>query len=216
MLQNDISGGSHAARDRIITAASALFIERGYQATDTLSIATRAHVSKRDLYAQFGSKLAMLGACIADGAARMEVPLQAPPPRDRADLLATLIAFGANLLDEQSRPDMLAIWRLAITEAPRSPDLVETLTDAEETAENAVAALVSDAQSASLIGAGDSHDIARAFLALLRGGLFPVMLLRAAPPPGPNEVERRARRAAEALLALYPAGQTRVVSTVTA
>ena len=51
-------------RERILLAAFAAFIERGYAETSTLEIATRAKVSKRELYALFGNKQAMLVACI--------------------------------------------------------------------------------------------------------------------------------------------------------
>jgi AcrR family transcriptional regulator len=40
---------SAVMRERILTAAFEAFHERGYAATSTLEIATRARVSKRDL-----------------------------------------------------------------------------------------------------------------------------------------------------------------------
>src|SRR5215467_7649224 len=45
-----------AVRGRILTAAFEVFQERGYAATSTLEIATRARVSKRELYALVGNK----------------------------------------------------------------------------------------------------------------------------------------------------------------
>ena len=51
-------------RDRILTAAFEAFRERGYVATSSLEIATRARVSKRDLYALVGNKQQMLIAAI--------------------------------------------------------------------------------------------------------------------------------------------------------
>ncbi len=56
------------ARDRIVGAAMRAFMELGYAAASTLEIATRAQVSKRELYALLGSKQAMLAACISDRA----------------------------------------------------------------------------------------------------------------------------------------------------
>ena len=49
-----------AVRKRILSAALSAFMESGYAQTSTLEIATRARVSKRELYALFGSKEAML------------------------------------------------------------------------------------------------------------------------------------------------------------
>lgn len=52
--------------DRIISAAFRAFMENGYGNTTMLEIATRAKVSKRDLYASFSNKQAVLLACIAN------------------------------------------------------------------------------------------------------------------------------------------------------
>ena len=48
--------GSHGStRERVLAAAFAVFRKRGFSAASTLEIATRAQVSKRDLYALFRS-----------------------------------------------------------------------------------------------------------------------------------------------------------------
>ncbi|MGZ3349744.1 MAG: TetR family transcriptional regulator, partial [Xanthobacteraceae bacterium] len=44
------------ARQRILDAAFSAFMEHGFAETSTLEIATRARVSKRELYALVGSK----------------------------------------------------------------------------------------------------------------------------------------------------------------
>ena len=44
-------GDETAVRERILEAAFAAFMKNGYATTSTLEIATRARVSKRDLYA---------------------------------------------------------------------------------------------------------------------------------------------------------------------
>src|SRR5215467_12649400 len=67
-------------RERILAAAFKAFMEKGYAATSTLEIATRAKVSKRDLYATFGTKQAMLVGCIASRATRMRLAPQLPTP----------------------------------------------------------------------------------------------------------------------------------------
>ncbi len=56
--------GETAVRARILEAAFAAFTRNGYAATSTLEIATRARVSKRELYAAVGNKQEMLIACI--------------------------------------------------------------------------------------------------------------------------------------------------------
>src|ERR1700726_823060 len=85
------------ARQRILDAAFSAFMERGFAETSTLEIATRARVSKRELYALVGSKQDMLVACIAARAKRLQAPADLPEPQDRETLARALTAFGAQL-----------------------------------------------------------------------------------------------------------------------
>ncbi len=57
-------GSIQAVRQRILEAAFAAFREKGYAGATTREIATRAKVSKRDLYTLFPDKQTMLAACI--------------------------------------------------------------------------------------------------------------------------------------------------------
>ena len=192
-------------RQRILSAAFNSFMHHGYAGTSTLEIATRAKVSKRDLYSLFGSKQAMLGACIQERAERMRLPLHLPPPRTPEALRMTLERFGTTLLREASRPEVLAVFRLAIAEAERSPDIARTLEDAGRIATMAkLGELMGAAQAAGLLGAGDPRDLAGLFFAVLWGGLHVRLLLRVADPPDEAQAARQARAATDALVRLYP------------
>src|SRR4051812_24622914 len=57
-------------RRAILSAAFLVLMEQGYAGASTLEIATRAKVSKRELYAEFGSKRGILEALIASTSAR--------------------------------------------------------------------------------------------------------------------------------------------------
>src|SRR6516162_7143506 len=93
-----------AVRRRILEGAFAAFMKNGFAATSTLEIATRARVSKRELYALVGNKHEMLMACISERAKRFDVPADLPVPRDRESLGRLLASFGAQLLREVSEP----------------------------------------------------------------------------------------------------------------
>src|SRR5258708_29762872 len=99
-------------RVRILDAAFSAFMESGFAATSTLEIATRARVSKRELYALVGSKHEMLAACIAERAKRLQMPAELPEPHDREAFLRTLVTFGTQLLREASDPTLIAVFRL--------------------------------------------------------------------------------------------------------
>ena len=75
-------------RQSIIAATFAVLMERGYAGASTLEIARRARVSKRELYAEFGSKAGILEALIASTSARMQVPLTTAAITDRASFAA--------------------------------------------------------------------------------------------------------------------------------
>ena len=68
----------------------------------------------------------------------------------------------------------------------------------------ALAECLAGAQAKGLIAGAEPEIMAGQFLALLWGDLLTRLLMRVTPAPGPAEIERRARAATQALLALYP------------
>src|ERR1700731_76988 len=100
-------GDETAVRERILEAAFAAFMKNGYATTSTLEIATRARVSKRELYALVGNKQEMLVACITERAKRLRMPEDMPQVHDRQSLSRVLLDFGAQLLREVSDPTVV-------------------------------------------------------------------------------------------------------------
>jgi AcrR family transcriptional regulator len=191
-------------RRRIRRATFEVLMERGYKGTSTLEIATRAKVSKRELYNLFQDKQAILASCIAERAKEGRLPLEIPAVHDRASLVAVLERFGAATLRALSQPTTTAMFRLAIAEGDRSPEVPRAL-DAlgRQATRSALIRLLAQAQSDGFLGGGDPALMAEQFLALLWGGLRLQLLLHLAAPPTAAEIKRRARAATEALLVLY-------------
>jgi AcrR family transcriptional regulator len=202
--QTKVESDQTPVRDRIMRAAMHAFMELGYAEASTLEIATRAQVSKRELYALFGSKQAMLAACIADRAQRMRLPTDLPQARSRETLAVVLRKFGATLLREITDPAVIGVFRLAITEAQRAPEVARTLETTREAVREAVRVVVTQAQADGLLAPGDPVEIAGRYFGLLWGDVMVGMLLRIREAPGQKEIERRARDAATDLLRLYP------------
>src|SRR5580704_9013106 len=117
------SGAETAVRERILEAAFAAFRKSGYATASTLEIASRARVSKRELYALVGNKQEMLIACISERAKRFGVPADLPVLRDRETLEQVLASFGTKLVREVSDPTVIAVFRLAIAEAVQAPEV---------------------------------------------------------------------------------------------
>lgn len=198
----DAAAGRRSLRERILAAAFAAFTERGYAAASTLQIATRARVSKRELYALFGNKEQMLVSCVAERARRMRRPADGPAPRDARELEATLVKFGRLLLTELSDPEVVALQRLAIAEAERSPELGRALeVHGRRACHLALRGLLARAPAAALAADTDLEALAARFLALLLGDLPMSLALGLRPPPGREEIARRAGDAARAVLA---------------
>jgi AcrR family transcriptional regulator len=194
-----------ALRRRILDAAFSAFTEHGYAETSTLEIAMRAKVSKRELYAVVGSKLDMLVTCIRDRAERMRMPADLPVVRDRATLAAVLGAFGERLLLEATHPSVVAVFRLAIAEAVRAPEVARALHEVgRESSRAALREALAGARSLALLD-GSPAEMAERFVALLWGDAMLNLLLRVADAPSEGEVRRRAEAATEAFLLLYPA-----------
>jgi AcrR family transcriptional regulator len=201
--QASIEPVPQSARERILGAAMDAFMELGYSNASTLEIATRAQVSKRELYALFGNKQAMLAACVTDRAGRMQLPTEPPPPRNRDELVALLSKLGETVLREVSHPGVMAVFRLAITESQRAPEVALTLETARQLTRTAVHNILVQAQSAGLIGAGDPTEMSGRYLALLWGDLMLSLLLRIREAPGTMEIDGRVRKATEDFLRLY-------------
>ena len=103
-----------------------------------------------------------------------------------------------------SDPTVIAVFRLAIAEAVRAPEVARAL-DAigGETSRAAVREIMTRARSAGLVG-GNAALMAEHFAGLLWRNLMLGLLLRVAERPTPQEITRRARDATAAFLSIYP------------
>ena len=192
-------------RMRILEAAFAAFMDSGYSDTSTLEIATRAKVSKRELYALVGDKQDMLIACITERATRMRAqPADIPQPQSREALERLLEAYGVRLLTEATHPTVVSMHRLAIAEATRSPEVARAL---QSTARQPLRAhlkeILLEARSRGLLS-GDPADLTERFMGLLWGDLMMNLLLRTVETPTAADLKRRAANAAKSLLLLGP------------
>src|SRR6516162_2371560 len=162
-------GDETAVRERILDAAFAAFMKSGYAAASTLEIATRARVSKRELYALVGNKQEMLIACISERAKRLDVPADLPVLRDRETLAQVLASFGTKLVREVRYPTVIAVFRLAISEVNQAPEVVRALNSiGRETSRAALRRIMAGAQESGLL-TGRPAELAKQFSGLLWG-----------------------------------------------
>src|SRR4029077_15974030 len=159
-----------------------------YATANTLEIATRARVSKRELYALVGNKQKMLVACISERAKRFDVPADLPVLRDRETLEQVLASFGTKLVREISDPTVISVFRLAIAEAVQAPEVARVLNSiGREASRAALRKIMAQAQTSGRL-TGRPAELAEQFGGLLWGSLMVNLLLGVAERPSVREI----------------------------
>ena len=196
-------GDETAVRARILDAAFEAFMRSGYAAASTLEIATRARVSKRELYAQVGNKQAILIACISARARRLRVPAELPVAHDIESLAQVLATLGTQLVREITDPTVIAVFRLAIAEAINAPEVAQALDSiGREASRAALRQIMARAHACGLL-VGRPGELAEQFGGLLWGNLMVSLLLGVAERPNSREAAIRSRDATAAFLKLH-------------
>src|ERR1700751_1127176 len=193
-----------AVRERMLEAAFAALMKSGYATTSTLEIATRARVSKRQLYALVGNKQEMLIACISERAKHFDAPADLPRRGHREAREQVLVSCGTKLVREMSAPTVIAVYRLAIAEAVQAPEVARVLNSVGRKASHAALGKIMAQAHASGLLTGRPEELAEQFAGLLWGLLLVSLLLGVAERPSPRQIAGRARDAAAAFLQLHP------------
>ena len=183
-------GDDEKNRKRVVDAAFAELIERGYKGVTMLGIASRAGASKETLYSWFGNREGLFAALIQENAdrsaRRIELALQGDD-----DPTATLTAYATGMLTLLTDQRSIALNRAAMN----SPDLARVLLTSGR---HRVGSVV-EQYLAMLSDAGHIHvtDPPAAFR-LLYGLVMhdtQIGVLLGEPPPSKSEIDARASEA---------------------
>jgi TetR/AcrR family transcriptional regulator, mexJK operon transcriptional repressor len=111
-----------ARRGEVMSAAEDLFLEQGYESTTMEAIAARAGASKATFYKHFGSKEALFAEIV-----RSRVPeitgISGESLRDEGNPRTVLVEWGLRILERVTAPRAVALYKLILSERPRSPEL---------------------------------------------------------------------------------------------
>jgi TetR/AcrR family transcriptional repressor of mexJK operon len=113
-------------RERILVAATELFLAEGYGSTSIEAVARRAGVSKRTLYDRFDDKSALFAAVVH----RIIEQIRPPPdvPLVEGTTLADILRRLALLILRAAlSPQAIALHRLVNAESARFPELVRAV-----------------------------------------------------------------------------------------
>lgn len=113
-----------ALGDKILNAATVLFLSRGFGATSIEAVARRARISKRTFYHRFDDKAGLYRAVVQrllqHWLPQFEAAFDAPEA-----LETLLLHLAQRMLAVALSPEALALRRLLQAEAERFPELVE-------------------------------------------------------------------------------------------
>lgn len=110
-------------------AATALFLEKGYQGTSMDDIAAAAQISKQTIYTHFASKEELFADLVLGNADRVNefsIAIESTRAAARQDLGGALRGLAHGYARFVIRPEVLRLRRLVIGEAGRFPDLART------------------------------------------------------------------------------------------
>lgn len=151
-------------REEIAIVAQRVFLELGFADTTMQIIASRAGASKETLYRHFGCKEVLFSEIVRTRAMRVfqgmvgEFGLEGAPAE-------ILLKLGLNLLRLLISPESLALFRLVVTETPRTPEVGRIFFE-EGPAQilRQLAAYLADATQRGLLNCPDSPLAAKLFL----------------------------------------------------
>jgi len=115
-----------ARREQLIAVAEQLFLQHGFANTSVNAIVREAGGSLATLYAEFGSKEALFESVLSERAARF-FPEERSVPRQTLDAETELRSLATHMLKRMLSDDGLAVYRIAVHEAPRFPALRKAL-----------------------------------------------------------------------------------------
>ncbi|BBE75241.1 TetR/AcrR family transcriptional regulator [Phytobacter diazotrophicus] len=110
---------SETKRQTILDVATKAFIELGFNNTSMSEIASRVGGSKSTLYNYFSSKEEIFSA-VMETSAKREIADAFESLDFKQDIEITLNKFGRQYLASIMRGNILAIWRMAVSESERS------------------------------------------------------------------------------------------------
>jgi TetR/AcrR family transcriptional regulator, mexJK operon transcriptional repressor len=113
-------------RDRILEAATELFLTEGYGSTSIEAVAARAGISKRTFYHRFDDKAALFAAVVHRIIEQIRPP-PGVPLLEGTTLQKVLRRLAGLILRAALSPQAIALHRLVTAESVRFPNLVRAV-----------------------------------------------------------------------------------------
>lgn len=205
-----------AKRLEILEAAREIFLTRGYAATTMDEITRAAGGSKATVYGHFENKEALFSAIVQE---RSRVLLE--PVRERAlepgDFRSVLSAVARNFVSSVLKPDGLALYRVVLAEATRSPELGRVFYEhGPQQALSMLTEYLHEETHEGRLSVDDPAAASEQFFGMLLGLLHVRALLYLQPSPDQSAIERHVAQTVDTFIRAYSApvtSQARASST---
>jgi TetR/AcrR family transcriptional regulator, mexJK operon transcriptional repressor len=203
---------SDRKRKKLLLAATAVFLEKGYDGTSMDDVAARAEVSKPTVYKYFSDKEHLFAEIVRATTEQIDdlVRLVVETMAGDTDVHTGLAALARRFIDALMQPQVLRLRRLVIANADRFPDVGRRWY--EQGFERVLATLATTFQSLAarkLLKLGDPLLAANHFVGLLLWIPVNKAMFTGDHQATPDELERYALAAVRAFLTGY--GPSRVM-----
>ncbi len=197
------TSGEDRLKERLLQAATEVFLEKGFAATSVDEIASRAKASKLTFYNHFGNKQKLFEAIVMRLNSMMfkgfADALEADVPMERA-----LYLFVKNLAEMLYTDQAVKLVRVLHAEAARFPELAEIFDRAGPRRAHALlAAYFEQKIRKGLLRSVDPFTAADHLVHMALGEAFRRVLLGLSSTPSPKEVESRINAALKVFMRAY-------------
>ena len=189
--------------DAILKAATALFLQDGFEKTSMDAIALKAGVTKQTVYTHYQSKEQLFTRMISD-LCMQHVHPQTELTRVKKPFDSLLYEIGMGLLTLITSPEGMAATRLVIAEASRYPKIAKLYYEnGTQRIMQLLAAFLDEQNALGNVQIPDTSSAASYFFAMLKGQYFLRMTLGVPPIPSKKEREAHVRETVRVFMHLY-------------
>ncbi|MFY3590625.1 MULTISPECIES: TetR/AcrR family transcriptional regulator [Achromobacter] len=190
-------------RDELLQAATAVFLEYGYEDASMEAISDRANCSKGTLYRYFASKNELYFEVIADMTATGTQPIFDEAENIRENFDEQLAAFGRAFLKAAYSPKFQAMRRLVFAPTRNHAISQAVYKRAVEPYLVRTTEFIRNAMAAGRLRADDPQVAVWHLCGLLESELLMKFLLHSLPLQSASQIDAIAGRAIEAFLSAY-------------
>lgn len=195
---------SETKRQTILDVATKAFIELGFNNTSMSEIASRVGGSKSTLYNYFSSKEEIFSA-VMETSAKREIADAFESLDFKQDIEITLNKFGRQYLASIMRGNILAIWRMAVSESERSDIGQRFYTQGPQRGWKLVSDYLDKKIEEGVLRKSDSGVCAMHLKGLIEAELYLSVVLGVETAPDSKKIEEVTARAVTVFLLAYRA-----------